>query len=309
MPTPLSIIMFRTIRAGWQKCHPDTAARLLDFVRSRLAPAGGFADRHGNADLYYTMFGLLIAAAAGLRLDLPAQETYLRGFAPNSLDLVHLACLTRSHALLLYLRQPAIARFTAILRRRRLTPPLRPDLREAWDDLNADAGADAGVGAARFPHHDPWSPYSQLLRWSLAGDLGLDFTPQRLEQYRLTDGLFANLPGDSTPAVNATAAALMLLNDGRPRPDALRPDLERLATLQTQTGGFPATPMAPGPDLLSTATASLALHCCGRPAPFSLKPFLRQTITDAGGFGAFPGDDTPDLEYTAYGLVAMGLTS
>src|SRR5260370_25142905 len=70
-----------------------------DYLRSQLTPAGGFADRAGNPDLYYTVFGLegLIA----LRADLPANQVaaYLRTFddGPN-LDLVHLGCLARCWA-------------------------------------------------------------------------------------------------------------------------------------------------------------------------------------------------------------------
>ena len=298
MSRTLSTIMFRTIRAGWRKCHPETAARLLAFVRSRLARPGGFADRHGQPDLYYTMFGLLVAAAADMPLNRNDTEHYLQSFAPPALDLVHLAGLTRSRLLLQHLRRSPLARLAAAAWPRQSLPPA---LHEAYNALAAGA-------PERFPHRDPWSPYSQMLRWSLAEDLGLNYVPQGLDQYRQADGMFANLVGDAAPAVNATAAALMLLNASGADRHALRPDLQRLAALQAPDGGFPATPPAPVADLLSTATASLALTCCQHPLPHSLKPFLRQTITPAGGFAAVPGDDTPDLEYTAYGLMAMGLT-
>jgi prenyltransferase beta subunit len=263
------------------------------FMRSQLVQPGGFADRRGQPDLYYTMFGLLFAAATEMPIDLNATERYLQSFAPQSLDLVHLASLTRSHLLLKYLRRPHLATWP------RQTLP--PTLRNAYNAL--DTGE-----LERFPHRDPRSPYSQMLRWSLAEDLGLNYIHQNLDQYRQPDGMFANLPGDDAPAVNATAAALVLLNANGADRRTLQPDLQRLADLQTPEGGFPAMPSTPVADLLSTATASLALTCCQHPLPYSLKPFLRQTITPAGGFAAIPGDDAPDLEYTIYGLMAMGLT-
>mgnify|MGYP000849196764 FL=1 len=285
--------MFQTIRGGWQQCHPETAVRMHAFVRSRLAHPGGFADRHGQPDLYYTMFGLLFAAATEMPIDLNAMERYLQSFAPQTLDLVHLASLTRSRLLVQHLRQSPHAAWP------RQTLP--PTLRDAYNALdNGDL--------ERFPHRDPWSPYSQMLSWSLAEDLGLNYIPQSLARYRLADGMFANLPGNAAPAVNATAAALVLLNATGADRRALQPDLQRLAALQAPDGGFPATPSSPAADLLSTATASLALTCCQHPLPYSLKPFLRQAITRAGGFAALPGDDAPDLEYTIYGLMAMGLT-
>ena len=72
------------------------------FVRGHLNPDGGFQDRAGASDLYYTVFGLdaLIALQEDLPVDLTA--AYLNRFGPDDadLDFVHLACLARAWAAL-----------------------------------------------------------------------------------------------------------------------------------------------------------------------------------------------------------------
>ena len=74
-------------------------------------------------------------------------------------------------------------------------------------------------------------------------------------------------------------------------------------------GGFLAAPMAPMPDLLSTATALHALYVLQRPmgeeGPKCLE-FVESLWTDGGGFRGYLEDDQADVEYTYYGLLALG---
>src|SRR5438309_6287780 len=69
------------------------------FLNSQRLPDGGFADRGGNSDLYYTVFGL--EGFLALRDDPPVAEAraYLERFGDGEgLDFVHLACLCRCWA-------------------------------------------------------------------------------------------------------------------------------------------------------------------------------------------------------------------
>ena len=77
----------------------DAADLTAGFLSSRLNPDGGFQDRDGASDLYYTVFGL--EALTALRRDLPVVEVrrYLeRHDDPAALDFVHTACLARCWA-------------------------------------------------------------------------------------------------------------------------------------------------------------------------------------------------------------------
>ena len=137
-----------------------------------------------------------------------------------------------------------------------------------------------------FPQGDRYSPYSCFLRNDTATDLSA---------YRLPDGLYSNLKGASEYGVAATAAALCL------HPDETT--AAALAGLQNPDGSFP------GGDLLSAAVALYALKRTGHEAAYDVRGFLSGCFCPTGLFAAVPADPFGDLEYTVYGLLAMGATA
>ena len=139
---------------------------------------------------------------------------------------------------------------------------------------------------AAFPQGDRFSPYSCFLRNDTTTDLSA---------YRLPDGLYSNLKGASEYGVAATAAALCL------HPDETT--AAALAGLQKPDGTFP------GGDLLSTAVSLYALHRTGHAARYDVCDFLSGCFRPTGLFAAVPADPFGDLEYTVYGLLAMGATA
>ena len=77
------------------------------FLRARVNPDGGFQDRAGASDLYYTVFGL--DSLIGLQEPLPvASAAYVDRFINSDLDFVHLACLARVWAALKRLPEPTV---------------------------------------------------------------------------------------------------------------------------------------------------------------------------------------------------------
>ena len=137
-----------------------------------------------------------------------------------------------------------------------------------------------------FPQGDRFSPYSCFLR----NDVSADLSP-----YRLSNGLYSNLKGSSEYGVAATAAALCL--------HPYETTAAALAGLQNPDGTFP------GGDLLSAAVALYALKRTGHKAKYDVHAFLSGCFRPDGLFGAVPGDPSGDLEYTVYGLLAMGATA
>jgi hypothetical protein len=83
---------------------------------------------------------------------------------------------------------------------------------------------------------------------------------------------------------------------------------EEVLSFREENGGFKATKATPIPDLLSTAVALYALNYAGydlsaiRPSSFE---FIDSLYVD-GGFGGNVFDSDPDMEYTFYGLLALG---
>src|ERR1043166_5266509 len=75
-----------------------SSSLVIEFFQKHLNPDGGFADRAGQTDLYYTVFGL--EGLLVLRVDPPEKiQRYLESFVdPGKLDFVHLCCLARGRA-------------------------------------------------------------------------------------------------------------------------------------------------------------------------------------------------------------------
>ena len=271
----------------------ESAALVEAFLRSQLAEDGGFRDRGGRSDLYYTVFG--IETLMALRADVPAAalEAYLRSFGVGSdLDLVHASCLARAWA------------------------ALPPDQRTQ---------APAGALAARIAAHrsgdggfaaetasDVGTVYGMFLAVGALQDLGEHVPPAEelrpaLEALRAADGGYDNLPGAAQGQTPATAAAATLRRHfGDSRDAGLATWLRARAHAE---GGFFASPSAPMPDLLSTATALHALSGLHAEIEDLREPcldFVDSLWTSRGGFYGHWADDAVDCEYTYYGLLALG---
>ncbi len=271
----------------------DSADLVRDYLRSQLTPAGGFADRAGNPDLYYTVFGL--EGLFALRADLPIPQVlgYLKSQgAGEQLDFVHLSCLCRCWA--------------GMPKDEHKHIPADVILSKVESFRSADGGY------AQEPGEADGTIYGCFLALGAYQDLGRELpnVPGLLNcvnLLRAEDGGYANqldVPLGLTPS---TAAAVTLLRQyNAPIPDGTG---EWLLSRHAKDGGFFATPLAPMPDLLSTATALHALaglHVSLDPIREPCLDFIDTLWTSRGGFHGTWSDDTLDVEYTYYGLLALG---
>jgi prenyltransferase beta subunit len=266
------------------------------FLRQQNAD-GGFKDRSGRSDLYYTVFGLegLLALQASLPIEPVA--SFLNSFGTGeNLDFVHLSCLARCRAALAF-NEPA-----------HQPPP--GWARELSARLERFRSADGGYHVA--PGSSCGTTYGCFLAVAACQDLGLP-VPAPLDIARCLkfletpDGAWSNERHIKRGATNSTAAAVTLLRQlSLPIAPAVG---DWLLARGHPGGGFSATPDAPIPDLLSTATALHAL--AGLERDFGhLKEacldFIDTLWSNEGGFHGHWGDDTLDCEYTYYGLLALG---
>jgi prenyltransferase beta subunit len=253
----------------------DSAALVAGFLKSQQA-GGAFVDRSSAPDLYYTVFGF--EALRALSLELPTQSAteYLESFATEGLDLVHLSSLIRCWA--------------NIVR----TPP--PEF--------------IAAAQAHLAHFESRNIYESFLLLGAFQDLRLE-PPRELlrtvEMLRAKDGAYANHRGAARGLTSATAAAIGILRQfgESPSPELAQWLLER----RHSSGGFFASPDAPIPDLLSTATALHALSSLQVPLDSVREPtldFVDSLWTNRGGFFGSWADDVLDCEYTYYGLLALG---
>jgi prenyltransferase beta subunit len=279
------------------KLLDDSTSLVTDFFLSRHKPDGGFPDRTGKSDLYYTVFGLEGLLALQVQPDLGRVRSYLGSFdSGDSLDFVHLCCLARGWAALRNLdgnQSCPAAHASRIVER----------LREF---RSRDGGYSPVPGAANG------TAYASFLAFGAHQDLGATLPdPLRLVQclklLETRDNAWANERGVPVGSTNATAAAITLLRHlNAPMNSAVG---EWLLARAHPQGGFLAMPKAPLPDLLSTATTLHALS--GLQVSFESHKercldFIDTLWTSDGGFHGQWADDHLDCEYTYYGLLALG---
>ena len=265
------------------------------FLRSQVTVDGAFADRAGKPDLYYTVFGMEALLALRLEPDWQKLASWLTGFGSGEgLDFVHLCCLARC-----WNAVPPNAGVLAEAERMLMVGKL-----SQW--RSSDGGFNQRKGAGSC------SAYGSLLGWAAHYDLKAELPESKkltdcLAALRTPDGGYANEPGIPVGTTPAAAAAVALHRHLRRTPDAAAGQW-LLAQIHPE-GGFKAMPGAPLPDLLSTAVALHALD--GMQVSFaahkdSLLDFVDTLWSADGGFHGHWADDALDVEYTYYGLLALG---
>ena len=275
------------------KALGESADLVTAFIQSQFHPAGGFMDREGKPDLYYTVFG--IEALLALQAEVPwaAIHAWLEPQgAGEGLDFVHLCCLARCWA----------------------SVDAKGLSEEAKDRL---LGAVEGYRAANGGYHQAvgreyGTAYGSLLGWSAYQDLGRESpeVPRLIESLmclRAADGAWSNERNQPFGMVPATAAAVALFRHLQlPIPAELVPWLK--GQLHGD-GGFCVFPGVPLPDLLSTAVALHALDALQVDLGGLREPcldFIDSLWSADGGFHGNWTDDDLDCEYTYYGLLSLG---
>lgn len=323
MPTSFSSTMLQAAGRGMRAMPAGQQSQLRAFAAAQWHADGGFCDRSGRADLYYSVFGLAITAAC-VSLPQPDGTGVSRASCPqwiaagrlmgflgaqarrDDLDMVHLCSLARAWRFAMDIPLDL--------------PPGHP--------FGQPKEVQSGLGARlrRFCcpsgayHHSSTgqsgSTYGCFLAVGAMQDLGLeeqgsDAIADCLAQMRTADGGYMNdadLPMANTPS---TAAAIMIRSALGLAADEAAAGW--LLSQQRDDGGFVAVPQVPLADLLSTATALMALESAGVVLPAGAaaraRGFAQGLWNPRGGFCGSSFDDSLDCEYTFYGLVCMGAGS
>ena len=289
----LRLEMQQVARAA-PKALKEATELVQDFLLAQQNADGGFKDREGKSDLYYTVFGLDALAALDSPVDLDGVESYLMSFAEGEgLDLVHLSCLTRCWG---------------TIGRDRMPKNLRATLLKRLEDFRKPCG-----GWDNNPKREHGTAYGSFLALGAYQDMGkLPPKPlrilQSLKQLETPDHAWNNHPNLPIGSTNPTAGAVVLLNNLH-----LPINAEVGQWLRSQLhaqGGFVAVPDAPIPDLLSTATALHALAALeirlNDGETEQCLDFVDSLWDATGGFHGHWSDDYVDCEYTFYGLLALG---
>lgn len=277
--------------------------RHADWVRRQHQDCGGFPDRSGKADIYYTAFALRSLAGLG-SIDETTSRRCERYLARCWGKLQRLVDWTS------WLTAVSLSRLMGFDQQLPNEDEVGRAFREMLAPLQRQGGY-AKTPESGFP--STYHTYLAVLCLEAIGDLRLD--PQEvtgmLRARQQADGGMSELPMLRRGGTNPTAAAVGIC-DAMGLTEAI--DTQRAASflqsMQTPEGGFLAAAQAPMPDLLSSFTGLATLDMLGCPQRadlMRLKHFAESLENAAGGFLGTPGDDQADVEYTFYGLGTLGM--
>jgi hypothetical protein len=251
---------------------PEMITEIKAFIVSKQTAQGGFADRGGRCDLYYSLFGYYIAESFSVTTVIEP----LKKFVATIVSTNNLSGVNRFCGAILYAKLIGLDANTEKLRK------------QIVDDLTQKD--------AKQPE------YANFL-----GILALYY----LEDYRNIQRIInqykqsVSLKGLPCPVVAATVVLLTMAGN-RP-PEAI----DLLKSFYRENGGFAALQKAPSEDLLSTGVTLYALHFLDADLRL-IKPECLIFIDDLyrdGGFRAAQYDPLTDVEYTFYGLLGIGSLS
>ena len=273
----------------------ESAELVRQFLESQQNEDGGFRDRSGKSDLYYTVFGLDGLLALQAEVPRARVAAYLKSFGDGEgLDFVHLCCLARAWASISTQGRTDSAPATAEILRR------IEAFRARDGGYHPVRGCASGTAYAAFlavgAYQDSKAEWHDSLR-----------LVQSLKFLETNDGAWSNERNVKVGSTNATAAAITTLRNLNVPVNQSAGDW-LLAQCHPE-GGFLAAPGAPIPDLLSTAAALHAL--AGLQVSFDgvkekCLDFIDTLWTNEGAFHGQWADDDVDCEYTYYGLLALG---
>ena len=271
----------------------ESAELVESFFRRKYLADCGFEDRQGRSDLYYTVFGLEGMLALQTEFDRERSGSFLQRYGSGeTLDFVHLCCLARCHAALKN-------EFWSVEQREAFVARL--------EEFRCEKG---GYHSAKGRE---WgSAYGCLLVAAAYEDTQIALPEPEglkscLDALRTRDGAWNNERHVPLGTAPATAAALCLYRrmgwDAGPEP------VRWLFTCFVPEGGCKAFPAAPMPDLLSTAVSLHGLSGAGADLKLvqeSCLDYVDSLWSNEGGFHGNWTDHVLDVEYTYYGLLALG---
>jgi len=259
----------RTLKKSLNIMEPYAVESLKRYIRSSQAPSGGFIDKAGKADIYYTLFGYFLAEALGLEEILSSVagfiEVEIRQSIPSGVNLYCEAILAAKSG-----------------RKKLLSKSLKKEIKSAKD-----------IKLSKQPVYEI---FIRLLTCYYLNDCrGF---------YRLRKQL-PELDKDVSLTCPVISAMLVIRQCFNLPIDRLQ---KNVMLYYNNHGGFFAGRGTTLPDLLSTAVALYALQFSGADLSIIKSDCMGfvGSLYRNGGFYGNELDMEPDIEYTFYGLLALG---
>lgn len=311
--------MFEALEQSRNKLSDEAINHIKKYLLTQLHPAGGFVDRAGNQDPYYSVFGYTLAFVFDLNISIQKQLSFLKKWTVNNkIDFVHAISLVRCYLLVLAIQYKCKDGLLAkkLLRSEFFKSEIRNKIikkvikgnEELLSFIESFRSRDNGFNHNSF-NADKANVYATFLAFTLYQDLGIlkdeKIMFKSINDFKKPEGYFVNETGSSAGVTTTTAAGLIMTLDQKDQNS-----ISWLKKMWIKPGGFTVTDGIAIADLLSTSTALLALKLAGESmSPYSVKctEFINLHWDNSGGFFGSVADTRPDCEYTYYALLALGL--
>lgn len=257
------------VKNGVDTLGEKNQKELTAFLKANQHSGGGFTDRAGNPDLYYSLFGVLLASSLEMTEALETHKRFIKQKMSQSKNPIDDFVIMLIQDLLFgnEFRRPS---FFKILK-------------------------------LAFGKNRETSFFYRLFLFLLATDA---FYSKKVTGLFVRLGLIFYTPPAELPC-SVYAAYTVAREKAKMK---TQKEKQKLFSFYEESKGFKVFPEANESDMLSTAVALFALKTTGADlrmvAPGCLS-FIQQNY-DNGAFLAGTGDNGRDLEYTFYALLALG---
>ncbi|WP_423126369.1 hypothetical protein [Gaoshiqia sp. Z1-71] len=264
---PLYLQFIRTIRDGLSLLDPDIQNEIRQFTDRQQHPSGAFTDRAGNPDCYYSLFGFWLASALNMKSNL---ERLLAFASVKDIDL----------------EKRPVDRFALMLIRHSLSP-----------GKNNSSKLPGMLFKKEYRVNFSYQLFLSLLVFDAryGRKEWLYFLVRLVLRVYQPEG---NVPCSLLAALTVARHEAGLKTEKQHR---------QLRAFMDGDQGFKSFMHMESGDLLSTGVALYALQTgydLRLIAPDCFSFVQRQYA--GGAFLSGDGDQTRDLEYTFYGLLALG---
>lgn len=313
--------ILETLEHSRNKLSTEAISQIKKFLMSQLHTEGGFMDRAGKPDPYYSVFGYTLAFVLDLEIPINKQNAFLERWSLNhEIDFVHAVSLMQCKILISVIQlksqgkivnQLSRSEFLRGVARKKIVKNIIQESDDLLKIIESFRSKNNGFNQAH-KNADNASTYATFLAWTLFQDLGLLKNERELIEsiYSLKqdDGSFVNEIRSFSGVTTATSAGLIMLTSKQETGQE-----ESILWLKSRwivQGGFVAAEGLPIADLLSTSTALLALKMAGDSIinySETCAEFINLHWDSSGGFFGSVADLHPDCEYTYYALLTLGL--
>jgi hypothetical protein len=277
---------------------------VFQFLKSQQNADGGFKDRGGRSDLYYSLFGMLILESEVRSQKSEVEKANSREsfseFVEEQPVTRNLQLITESKEMLKWFIQRQSSNEVSGFIEQCCLALLQKELR-----INRIQRTKTLLKLTRSFWKERYS--INLSYRSFVLFLTLDAVlPFRGLLQRFSGKMLSRVDvNEHSPCSEIAAKVFLLKMLGKDGSD----EQQLLRSFASESGGFRAFQHLEQADMLSTAVALFALKnadCDIRVLTPDCLDFIQQNFNN-GAFLSGDGDQTTDLEYTFYGLLALGV--